>query len=81
MPDGIICGVLIVWMKNLLGVLVVFMLAVAMSIRNDKHDSASEDNDELLISTLDPDMIEGVRKTWPLYRDRRPETYAKMFEI
>mgnify|MGYP002725871729 CR=1 FL=1 len=38
-------------------------------------------NDELLVSTLDLDLIEEVRKTWQFYRDRRPETYDKMLEI
>lgn len=49
--------------------------------RGEIIDIASEDNDELLISTLDLDMIEEVRKTWQFYRDRRPETYAKLTEI
>jgi len=42
---------------------------------------ASEDNDELLISTLDLEMIEEVRSTWQFFRDRRPETYDKMLEV
>ena len=49
--------------------------------RGEIIDCASEDNDELLISNLDLDMIEEVRKTWQFYRDRRPETYAKLTEI
>jgi len=49
--------------------------------RGEIIDCASEDEDELLISTLDLDMIEEVRKTWQFYRDRRPETYAKLTEI
>lgn len=44
-------------------------------------DIASEDKEELLISTLDLDMIEEVRKTWQFYRDRRPETYDEMVTI
>ncbi len=42
---------------------------------------ASEDKDELLVSTFDLDMIEEVRKTWQFFRDRRPETYGKMTEL
>lgn len=49
--------------------------------RGEIIDCASEDNDELLISTLDLDMIEEVRKVWQFYRDRRPETYSKLTEI
>jgi N-carbamoylputrescine amidase len=41
----------------------------------------SEDKDELVISTLDLDMIEEVRSVWQFFRDRRPETYDKMLEI
>ncbi|MFT4942181.1 MAG: beta-ureidopropionase, partial [Paraglaciecola sp.] len=43
--------------------------------------TASEDDDELLITTLDLDMIDEVRKVWQFYRDRRPETYQKLTEI
>ena len=49
--------------------------------RGEIIDCASEDKDELLISTLDLDLIEEVRKTWQFYRDRRPETYEKLTEI
>ena len=41
---------------------------------------ASEDNDELLVSDFDLDMIEDVRKTWQFFRDRRPESYGKIIE-
>ena len=41
---------------------------------------ASEDNDELLVSDFDLDMIEDVRKTWQFFRDRRPESYGKITE-
>tara|TARA_B100000683_G_scaffold203963_1_gene197478 strand:- start:91 stop:957 length:867 start_codon:yes stop_codon:yes gene_type:complete len=44
-------------------------------------DCASEDNDELLISEFDLDMIEEVRSTWQFYRDRRPETYGPLVEL
>ena len=49
--------------------------------RGEIIDCASEDKDELLISSLDLDMIEEVRKTWQFFRDRRPETYSKLTEI
>ncbi len=49
--------------------------------RGEIIDIASEDKEELLISTLDLDMIEEVRKTWQFFRDRRPETYSKMTEL
>ncbi|MGB3019413.1 MAG: nitrilase-related carbon-nitrogen hydrolase [Ignavibacteria bacterium] len=42
---------------------------------------ASEDNDELLVSDFDLDMIEDVRKTWQFFRDRRPETYRGITEL
>lgn len=41
---------------------------------------ASEDNDELLVATLDLDMIEEVRRTWQFYRDRRPDAYGALVE-
>ena len=44
-------------------------------------DCASEDKDELLISTLDLGMIDEVRKTWQFFRDRRPETYTGLLDI
>lgn len=44
-------------------------------------DEASEDNDELLISELDLDLIDEVRSTWQFFRDRRPETYGKLVEL
>lgn len=42
---------------------------------------ASENNDELLISEFDLDMIEEVRNTWQFFRDRRPETYERITEL
>jgi beta-ureidopropionase len=44
-------------------------------------DCASEDKDELLVSTLDLDRIDEVRKTWQFFRDRRPETYQGLLDI
>jgi beta-ureidopropionase len=41
---------------------------------------ASEDKDELVVATLDLDMIEEVRRTWQFYRDRRPDAYGPLVE-
>lgn len=42
--------------------------------------AASEDRDELVVRTLDLDMIEQVRQTWQFFRDRRPDTYGDLIE-
>jgi N-carbamoylputrescine amidase len=42
---------------------------------------ASEDEDEVLVSDLDLDMIRKVRDTWQFLRDRRPETYGELTEL
>jgi len=42
--------------------------------------AASEDRDELVVRTLDMDMIEEVRRTWQFFRDRRPDTYGELVE-
>ena len=39
---------------------------------------ASYDQDELLVHTIDLDMIREVRNTWQFFRDRRPETYGAL---
>jgi N-carbamoylputrescine amidase len=39
---------------------------------------ASEDKDELVVSELNLDMIEEVRRTWQFFRDRRPDSYGDM---
>ena len=39
---------------------------------------ASEDKDELVVATMDLEMIEEVRRVWQFFRDRRPETYEAM---
>tara|TARA_B100002052_G_scaffold280422_1_gene288552 strand:+ start:322 stop:1203 length:882 start_codon:yes stop_codon:yes gene_type:complete len=39
---------------------------------------ASRDQDEVLISDLDLDMIQEVRNTWQFFRDRRPESYERI---
>ncbi len=40
----------------------------------------SEDKDELIVATLDLDLIEEVRRTWQFYRDRRPDSYGPLTE-
>jgi N-carbamoylputrescine amidase len=40
----------------------------------------SEDQDELVVATLDLDMIEEVRRTWQFFRDRRPDAYGPLVE-
>ncbi len=42
---------------------------------------ASEDQDELLISEFDLELIDEVRSTWQFYRDRRPETYGRIVDL
>ncbi|HEY8141250.1 MAG TPA: nitrilase-related carbon-nitrogen hydrolase [Kofleriaceae bacterium] len=37
-----------------------------------------EDKDELVVSEMNLDLIEEVRRTWQFYRDRRPDTYDDM---
>ena len=37
---------------------------------------ASRDQDELLVSDIDLDLIRTVRDTWQFYRDRRPDSYG-----
>src|ERR1700750_1685419 len=38
----------------------------------------SEDKDELVVATLDLDLIEEVRRTWQFFRDRRPDAYGSL---
>jgi beta-ureidopropionase len=42
---------------------------------------ASRDKDELLVHEMNFDMIREVRNTWQFFRDRRPETYARLTDI
>jgi len=42
---------------------------------------ASDDQDELLVSDFDLEMIDEVRSTWQFYRDRRPETYDLLTKL
>jgi N-carbamoylputrescine amidase len=39
---------------------------------------ASEDEDEIVVATLDLDQIEEVRRTWQFFRDRRPDAYGDL---
>jgi beta-ureidopropionase len=41
---------------------------------------AGEDQDELVVASLDLDMIEDVRRTWQFFRDRRPDAYGPLVE-
>ena len=49
--------------------------------RGNLMDVAPRDKDHLVVSELDLDMIEEVRKVWQFYRDRRPETYDELLDI
>jgi beta-ureidopropionase len=40
----------------------------------------SEDQDELVVASLDLDVIEEVRRTWQFFRDRRPDSYGPLTE-
>lgn len=37
---------------------------------------AGRDRDEVLVATIDLDLIQEVRDVWQFYRDRRPESYG-----
>ena len=39
------------------------------------------DKDEVVIGTMDRDLITEVRNTWQFFRDRRPETYDSLVKI
>jgi beta-ureidopropionase len=49
--------------------------------RGELIATASEYDDELVVSEFDLDMIREVRDTWQFFRDRRPETYKAMTEL
>jgi beta-ureidopropionase len=38
----------------------------------------SENKDELVVATMNMDMIEETRRQWQFFRDRRPDTYGDM---
>ena len=44
-------------------------------------ETASRDQDEVLVAEMDKKFIREVRDTWQFYRDRRPETYENMVEL
>lgn len=39
---------------------------------------ASADKEEVLISTVDLDLVENFRRIWPFFRDRRIDTYSDL---
>ena len=39
---------------------------------------ASADQEEVLISTVDLDLVENFRRIWPFFRDRRIDTYSDL---
>ena len=39
-----------------------------------------EDDDEVVVTDLDLSVIDQVRNTWQLCRDRRPDAYDEIFE-
>ena len=41
---------------------------------------ASDVDDAVVVRDLDLGLIDEVRRIWAFYRDRRPETYAKLCE-
>ena len=41
-------------------------------------DIASQDRDEVVVRDIDLDEIRNVRQDWQFYRDRRPDSYAKI---
>jgi N-carbamoylputrescine amidase len=42
---------------------------------------ASDVDDAVVVRDLDLGLIDEVRRIWAFYRDRRPETYAKLCEV
>ncbi len=38
----------------------------------------SRDHDDVVVADLDLDLIDEVRRVWQFFRDRRPESYAKI---
>jgi N-carbamoylputrescine amidase len=40
--------------------------------------TGSEERDELVVAEMNLDMIEEVRRIWPFYRDRRPDSYDSL---
>ncbi len=42
---------------------------------------AGDTDEEVLVADLDRARLEEVRRSWPFYRDRRPETYRPLTEL
>jgi N-carbamoylputrescine amidase len=42
---------------------------------------ASEEKEEIISADCDLDYIEEIRRTWPFFRDRRPETYEEIIDL
>ena len=38
------------------------------------------DDEEVLVSELSVDRLEEVRRTWPFFRDRRPDSYGRLVQ-
>lgn len=49
--------------------------------RGEIFATASENEDELLVTEFDLDMIDEVRSTWQFFRDRRPESYDELIML
>jgi N-carbamoylputrescine amidase len=41
---------------------------------------AGERDDEVLVADLDLERLEEIRRAWPFYRDRRPDSYARVVQ-
>jgi N-carbamoylputrescine amidase len=39
---------------------------------------AGDKEDEVLVADLDLERLEEVRRAWPFYRDRRPDSYGPL---
>lgn len=49
--------------------------------RGEILEIAKEDEDALIVTDLDLNMIDEIRRIWQFYRDRRPETYENMTKL
>ncbi len=50
------------------------------SPRGEILTEGPRDRDAVVVADLDLDLIAEVRRTWPFFRDRRPESYVKIAE-
>ena len=46
----------------------------------DIIQSASRDEEEILVSTFEPDTVKENRLTWGIFRDRRPDMYKSIIQ-